>query len=102
VNSRPGRGRRAVGPEHAEPITAEPTAASPWTVTLAWTPDQNVGAVSAMPGRAPVWAVVGSLRAGEDAETVAAEYGLTPEEVEVLRHLADDLAPNPPDETEPT
>lgn len=72
-----------------------PTASAPWTVTLAWTPAQNGGAVSVMPSRAPVYAVLGLLRAGEAPATVAAEFGITVEEVEVLRHLAEDLEDQP-------
>jgi crossover junction endodeoxyribonuclease RusA len=36
----------------------EPTAAQPWTVTPAWTPDQNHGRVSVGDGRVPAFAVV--------------------------------------------
>lgn len=85
-------------PEHAthgeridDSSVNAPTASAPWTVTLAWTPDQNFGRVSVMPRRAPVFAILGLLRAGEPAATVATEHGVTVQEVEVLRHLADDL-----------
>lgn len=67
-----------------------PTAASPWTVTLAWTPNQNLGAVSVLNGRAPVFAILGLLQAGETPEIVADEFGITLEQIEVLRRLADE------------
>lgn len=68
-----------------------PTARDPHTITLCWTPDQNFGRVSCLNGRAPLSAVLGLLWAGETRETVAAEYGLTAKEVEVLAVLADEL-----------
>lgn len=70
---------------------AEPTAVSPWTVTLAWTPGQNFGRVSVMPRRSPVFAILGRVRAGEPVSEVADDYDVTVEEVQVLRHLADDI-----------
>lgn len=71
------------------------TPSSPWTVTLAWVPGQNFGAVSVMPGRAPVTAIVGRLRAGEPVGDVAADYAISVEEVEVLWRLAQDLREEP-------
>jgi len=67
-----------------------PTAKAPWTVTLCWTPGQNNGRVSILDGRAPVAAIVGLLRAGEQHAEVAAEFGCTVEAVEVLHRLADE------------
>lgn len=69
----------------------DPTAAAPWTVTLAWTPDQNFGAVSTLTGRAPLHAVMGLLNAGETVAVVAAEHGLSGEEVAVLDRLRQEL-----------
>lgn len=66
---------------------SEPSAAAPWTVTLAWTPDQNFGAVSAVNGRVALHAIFGLLHAGEAHEAVAAEFGLSGEEVAVLDRL---------------
>lgn len=73
----------------------DPAAAAPWTVTLAWTPDQNFGSVSALNGRVPLHAIFGLLRAGETHETVAAEYGLSGEEVAVLDRLRHEFADEP-------
>jgi hypothetical protein len=69
------------------------TAADPLTATLAWAVDQNSGQVSTLRGRVPVSAVVGRLAAGEDAETVAGEFGLTVGEVTVLDRLRADIDP---------
>lgn len=74
--------REALGP-----TMPDPTASAPWTVTLAWTPDQNFGAVSALNGRVALHAIFGLLYAGESHESVAAEYGLSGEEVAVLDQL---------------
>jgi uncharacterized protein (DUF433 family) len=70
---------------------AEPTAADPWTATLAWTPDQNGGAVSVMPSRVMLTAVWGALDAGEYPDIVANEYGLDHHTVHVLNILRRDL-----------
>lgn len=72
------------------------TAAAPWTVTLAWTPDQNFGAVATLTGRAPLHAVLGLLHAGETAAVVAAEHGLSREEVAVLDRLRREFTDEPP------
>lgn len=69
----------------------EPTATNPHTITLCWTPEQNFGQVSVYPTRAPVYAVLGLLRAGEAPETVAHEHGLSVDEVRLLGRLADEL-----------
>lgn len=74
-------------------MTADPTARNPWTVTLCWTPDQNFGAVSVHPGRSPVTAIIGRVRAGEPLTDVADDYGVSVPEVQVLMRLADDLTP---------
>lgn len=71
-------------------MTADPSASEPWTVTLAWTPDQNLGRVSVMPSRAPVFAIIGLLQAGETHEAIAYDHGLTVEQVRVLAMLADE------------
>lgn len=71
-----------------------PDSRYPLTVTLAWTPDQNFGAVSTLNGRAPIAAVVGQLRAGDPAAEVAEEFGITETEVVLLARLAADLAPD--------
>lgn len=68
-----------------------PTARDPWTVTLAWTPDQNHGAVAVFPSRSPLFAVLGALTAGDTPAGVAAEFGLTEQEATVLSYLVDDL-----------
>jgi uncharacterized protein (DUF433 family) len=68
----------------------EPTAADPWTVTLAWTPDQNHGYVSTLNGRAPIESVVGLIRGGEPLDRIAGEYGLTVEQVSVIARLAEE------------
>lgn len=73
----------------------DPSAAAPWTVTLAWTPDQNGGAVATYPGRAPLHAVMGLLRAGEPVDAVAAEHGLSGEEVAVLDRLRHEIGDEP-------
>lgn len=73
-------------------LTGDPTAANPWTVTLAWTPDQNHGAVSIMPRRVPVYAVLGLIRAGEPHDEIAADFDLTLEEVAVIERLAEEAS----------
>lgn len=72
-----------------------PTPAAPWTVTLAWTPGQNFGAVATLTGRAPLHAVLGLLHAGEPVDVVAAEHGLSREEVAVLDRLRHELGDEP-------
>lgn len=67
----------------------ESTAAAPWTVTLCWTPTQNGGQVSVLSGRAPLSAVLGQLHAGATPAAIAADYGLTVEEIAVLQRLPD-------------
>lgn len=69
----------------------DPTPAAPWTVTLAWTPGQNGGRVSVMPNRAPVFAVVGLMTAGESTDQVAAEHRITEMQAYVLWRLRCDL-----------
>lgn len=71
----------------------EPTARTPHTVTLAWTPDQNFGRVSCLNGRVPVSVVLGRLWAGEPHDEVATDFVLSREEVGVLAVLADELRP---------
>lgn len=66
------------------------TASEPYTVTLSWSPDQNGGRVSVLNGRAPVWALVARLRAGDPVEGVAADFGVTVQQLEVLCRLAQD------------
>lgn len=78
---------------------SNPTAAAPHTITLAWTPDQNLGRVSTLRNRTPLFAVLGLLSAGEDVETVAHEYGLAIEEVLVLDQLRRELDDDPPEPT---
>jgi uncharacterized protein (DUF433 family) len=67
---------------------AEPTAAAPWTVTLAWAPDQNFGRVSTLNHRVPLFAIVAAIRAGDLLDEIADDYDLTTEQVEVLARLA--------------
>lgn len=69
----------------------QPTAADPWLLTLAWTPDQNWGAVSLLPSRTPVWVVIEQLLAGTTRGALATEYDLTDEAITVLANLAADL-----------
>lgn len=68
-----------------------PTAAEPWTVTLAWTPDQNNGRVSIMPRRTPLMAIIDLIGASETRTAVAAEYDLTVTEVAVLDQLYEEF-----------
>lgn len=69
----------------------EPTAANPHTITLCWSPEQNFGQVSLLSTRAPAPVVLGALRAGDTPETVAAEYGLSVDEVRLLQRFAEEL-----------
>ena len=66
----------------------EPTAAEPWTVTLAWSPEQNAGRVSTLDRRIPLFAIVSAIRAGDVLDEIADDYDLTTEQVEVLARLA--------------
>jgi uncharacterized protein (DUF433 family) len=91
ANSRNAWRRAALAARVPQPPDPEPSARHPWTVTLAWTPDQNWGRVSVMPHRAPVSAVAGLLRAGETHDVVAEEHQIEPREVAVLARLVDDL-----------
>lgn len=68
----------------------DPTAAEPYTIALAWSPDQNFGYVSTLNGRVPIASVVGLIRVKEPLEVVADEYGLTVEQVTVIARLADE------------
>lgn len=68
----------------------EPTAADPWTVTLAWTPDQSHGYVSTLEGRVPIASIVGLIRVKETHAQIAAEYGLPIEQVQLIARLADE------------
>lgn len=70
---------------------SDPTAEHPHRVELCWTPEQNLSQVATYPRRYPVTAIVGQLRAGEDAERVAVEYELTVKQVQLLWRLAGDL-----------
>jgi uncharacterized protein (DUF433 family) len=69
---------------------ADPTAAEPWTVTLAWTPDQNFGRVATLDRRIPLFAIIGAIRAGDLLDEIADDYDLTTEQVEVLARLAEE------------
>lgn len=68
-----------------------PTAADPWTVTIGWTPDQNFGRPCVMPSRAPLFAILGLMAAGEQPDVIAAEHDLTAEAVHVLWQLIVDI-----------
>lgn len=68
-----------------------PTARTPFTVTLCWTPDQNFGAVAVYPSRAPLAAVLGLLKAGETPANVAAEHGMDEDSVQVLSILVNEI-----------
>lgn len=70
---------------------SDPTAAAPWTATLAYTPGQNGGAVSMLDGRVSLPAVMGLLAAGEPPEVVAAEYNCTVEAARVIAQLLEDF-----------
>lgn len=48
-----------------------------------------------MPGRTPLYVIVGRLRAGEPPQDVADDFGLAVEQVEVLRRFADEVAAFP-------
>jgi uncharacterized protein (DUF433 family) len=44
-----------------------------------------------MPSRAPVHAIADLIRAGEPDDVIAADHGLTIDQVKVIRHLVSDL-----------
>lgn len=69
----------------------EPTAREPFTVTLAWTPDQNFGRVSTLNRRVPLFAIARAVRAGDSLEEIADDYGLTVEQVTVIARLAEEV-----------
>ena len=75
-----------------------PTARNPHTITLCWTPDQNGGRVSTYPGRAPLYAVLGLVWAGEHHDEIATDHGLSRTELAVLVALATELRPADEDE----
>jgi crossover junction endodeoxyribonuclease RusA len=69
----------------------DPTAAQPWTVTLAWTPDQNSGRVSTLDRRVPLFAIARAVRAGDALDEIADDYDLTVQQVWVIVQLVSEV-----------
>ena len=63
----------------------------PHRVEVCWVEEQNFGRVSVFPNRAPVWAMIGRVRAGDDPNLVADDYGVPRSQFAVLVRLAGEL-----------
>jgi hypothetical protein len=67
------------------------TVTDPHRVELCWVDGQNNGLVSVFPNRSPVGPMIARVRAGEDLEKVAFDYGIPRHQLAVLVRLTEGL-----------